>query len=73
MRRDADDALVVDSDGEPFSTDNREELFRYGREAGEGSRVLLANIWTLAALHGWSIAAPEGGRLSIRLTDVSLR
>ena len=73
LRRDGPDALVVDSDGEPFSTDNREELFRYGREVGEGSRVLLANIWTLAALHGWSIAAPEGDRLSIRLAGVTLR
>ena len=73
VRRDGADALVVDSDGEPFSTDTPEQLFKYGREAGEGSRVLLANAWTLATLHGWSIAAPEGDRLSIRLTDVSLR
>lgn len=73
VRRDGTDALVVDSDGEPFSTDTPEQLFRYGREAGEDSRVLLANAWTLSTLHGWSIAAPGGDRLSIRLTDVSLR
>jgi hypothetical protein len=72
VRRDGPDTLVVSSDGEAFSTDDVDSLFKYGQEAGEGSRMLLANAWTLATLHGWSITASgPAERLSIRLGDVS--
>ncbi len=62
----------VSSDAESFSTDDPDSLFKYGQEAGEESRMLLANVWTLATLHGWSITASgPAERLSIRLDELS--
>lgn len=66
-------AVVVTSDGRPFETDSPENLFRYGQEAGEDVRMLLANAWTLANLHGWDIEADlEASEPCLVLTGLEL-
>lgn len=68
-----DDSVVVESDGRAFETQAPEKLFQYGQEAGEDVRMLLANAWTLANLHGWRISAgTQTDRLRIAVDGVEL-
>lgn len=67
-----EEGFAVGSDGERFLTSERGKLFEYGVETGENARIILANAWTLANLHGWSIEAdPEADGPRIVVSGVS--
>lgn len=66
------DGLIIESDGAAFQTADPDELFRYGIETEDHLRLTLANAWTLATLHGWSIHVDQTEcGLVIRLSGLS--
>jgi len=58
------DGFVVDDDGSGIPADHREDVFQHGFSTEGGSGLGLAIVETVAAAHGWTVAAgesPEGG------------
>lgn len=62
--------VVVTSDGETLDVLDLENVFEYGMESGDGTRVLLANAWTLANLHGWEVEIDDGEALQMKVTKM---
>ncbi len=66
------DGLRIESDGAAFKTADPDDLFRYGIETEDHLRLTLANAWTLATLHGWSVCVDQTEcGLVIRLSGLS--
>jgi hypothetical protein len=65
------DRLLVESDADPFDVEDTDLVFKYGVEGGGDTRarVVLANAWTLANLHGWEMTveatADDGLRVAV--------
>jgi PAS domain S-box-containing protein len=58
------DGFVVDDDGSGIPEELRDEVFEHGFSTEDGSGLGLAIVETVAAAHGWTVAAgesPEGG------------
>ena len=69
------DCLVVESDADPFDVKDTDSVFEYGVEAGGDTRtrVVLANAWTLANLHGWEMTVEATADDGLRVVVDSLQ
>ena len=69
------DRLLVESDADPFGVEDTDLVFEYGVE-GDGdthTRIVLANAWTLANLHGWEMTVETTADDGLRVVVDSLQ